>query len=307
MPDSDVRPLRFILPTRVRRSLPPSRIVDQLVSVLDGIAKLRRIPRLKNPTLFNDHLLQIKANGSLYDPLRQFVTDKEYVKKYVAATVGNEYVIPTFAVFRAVDDLQQLDSAQPPYVVKPTHMSGPITICLDKDSPVDPSVIKSWLAQDYYRMSREGNYRYLQPKVIVEDYFSPDGTLPPDDYKIFCFHGIPKLIEVDSGRFQCHTRNFYDTSWRRLPFTVKYPPRSESDPKPHCLDDLLGLASELSRPFTSIRVDLYAHSGRIKVGELTNCHGGGTEFVNPPEAEEWLGALFDPRQVTGSSMRLRPN
>ena len=293
MADSNSRSLRFILPNRVRRSLPPSRLLDNLVSTLDGISKLRRIPRFKDPKLFNDHLLKIKGSGCLYDPLRQFVTDKEYVKHYIAATVGTEYVIPTIALIRTVDELRQADFTRFPCVIKPTHMSGPVMICLDENSTMDQSMIVDWLTQDYYRISREGNYRYLQRKVIVEDYFSPDGSSPPDDYKIFCFHGIPKLVEVDSGRFHHHTRNFYDTSWRRLPITVKYPSRMESDPKPPCLGEMLVLASELSRPFSSIRVDLYAHSGGIKVGELTSCHGGGTELIDPPEAEEWLGALFE--------------
>lgn len=295
MPESDIRALRFVLPTRVRRSLPPSRFVDQVVSFLDGISKLRRIPQFKNPKLFNDHLLTMKGDGSLYDPLRQFVTDKEYVKHYIAAAIGAEYVIPTISMIRTVDDLQHLRLTRFPCIIKPTHMSGPVIVCLDETCTVDRSAIINWLTQDYYRVSREGNYRYLKRKVIIEEYFTPDGVSPPDDYKIFCFHGIPKLIEVDSDRFDCHTRNFYDASWRRLPITVKYPDRKDSHPKPHCLGEMLAIAAALSGPFSSIRVDLYAHSGRIKVGELTNCHGGGTEFVNPPEAERWLGSLFDPR------------
>ena len=40
--------------------------------------------------LFNDRLLKIKLDGSLLDPLRQFITDKEYVKYYVSAVVGGK-------------------------------------------------------------------------------------------------------------------------------------------------------------------------------------------------------------------------
>ena len=293
MPTYNLRPLRFVLPTRIRRSLPPGSYADYLVSILDSVRELRRWPKLRNPSLFNDHLLRLRADGSLYDPLRQFVTDKEYVKHYITATVGREYIIPTISIYRTAAEVQHMELSHLPCVIKPTHMSGPIHICVDAHTRPDKTMMTSWLNDNYYRASREANYRYLQRKIIVEEFFSVDGRLPPNDYKIFCFHGQPKLIEVDAGRFDRHTRNFYDVSWNRLPFAIKYPARPQTDPKPRHLSRMLEIASVLSRPFPSIRVDLYAHSGKIKVGELTNCHGGGTEFVNPSTAESWLGSLFN--------------
>ena len=286
-------PLRFVLPTRIRRALPPGSYADHLVSILDSVRELRRWPQLRDPTLFNDHLLRLRADGSLYDPLRQLVTDKEYVKHYIAATIGRDYIIPTISIFRTTAEMEHMELIHFPCVIKPTHMSGPIHICVDAHTLPDTIMMTNWLNNDYYRASREANYRYLERKIIVEEFFSVDGRHPPNDYKIFCFHGKPRLIEVDAGRFGDHTRNFYDISWSRLPFTIKYPARPQTDPKPRHLCQMLEIASVLSRPFPSIRVDLYAHSGQIKVGELTNCHGGGTEFVDPPTAESWLGSLFN--------------
>ena len=281
------RAIRFLF----RFFLPPGRQMDCFVSILDSIRKLRRCPHIRNPKLFNDHLLKLRADGSLYDPLRQFVTDKEYVKHYVAATIGTAHTIPTISVFRDLEELGKMHLTQFPCVIKPTHMSGRILICAN-EGKVDTALVEKWLREDYYRISREANYRFLQHKIIVEEFFSKDGILPPDDYKIFCFHGRPRIIQVDSGRFRNHTRNLYDTRWNRLPFTIQYPGRSQNDPKPSCLSLMLEIASILSSPFSSIRVDLYTHSGQVKVGELTNCHGGGTELFNPPKSEQWFGALF---------------
>ena len=292
MPSYSRHPIRFILPTRIRKALPPGPHTEHLVSVLDSVRDLRRWPRLRNPTLFNDHLLRLRSDGSLYDPLRQFVTDKEYVKHYIAGTIGRDYVIPTIAVLRTPWDVDHMVFTHFPCVLKPTHMSGPIHISIDAHTLPDTSLMMKWLRDDYYRSSREANYRFLQPKIIVEEFFSVDGKKPPHDYKIFCFHGEPRLIEVDTDRFRNHTRNFYDLTWNRLPFTIKYPARPQADPRPHDLSRMLEIASVLSSPFPSIRVDLYAHSGVIKIGELTNCHGGGTEVVDPPTAEHWLGSLF---------------
>ena len=56
---------------------------------------------------------------------------------------------------------------------------------------------------------------------------------------------------------------------------------------------MIDVARRVSKPFASIRVDLYADDGAVKVGELTTCHGGGTELIQPAVAESWLGDLFE--------------
>ena len=286
------RPLFKRAISRAFRCLPPGRLTDPIVGWVQFVLQHDRLPRLRHPVLFNDRLLKLKIDGTLYDPLRQFVTDKEYVKDYVAAVVGREYALETHDIVRSSAEVDGLRLERFPCVVKPTNMSGPVLICLDGDTPIDRELLKHWLRTSYYRQSREGNYRFLKPKIIVEEFFSEDGRTPPRDYKIFCFHGCPKLIEVDADRFRGHTRNFYDTVWDRLWVTVRYPAREHGDEKPKNLDLMLDVARALSKPFSSIRVDLYADDRRIKVGELTSCHEGGGARIRPKVAERWLGDLF---------------
>lgn len=38
---------------------------------------------------------------------------------------------------------------------------------------------------------------------------------PLKDYKVVCFNGKAKLIQVHKGRFINHTQDFYDSSWNR--------------------------------------------------------------------------------------------
>ena len=153
--------------------------------------------------------------------------------------------------------------------------------------------MKRWLGANYYRHSREKNYKYLRPKIIVEEFFSEDGRTPPHDYKVFCFHGRPKIIQVDSGRFQGHTR--ISTTPRGIVF-----PSQSSTRRKHpettgrlTLGLMLDVARQLSRAFPSIRVDMYTIDRHVKVGELTNCPDGGSGKVLPADAEVWLGALFE--------------
>lgn len=281
--------------SRWLRALPSARWCDCVVGILEFVNRHRRLPRLRNPELFNDQLLKLKLDGSLLDPLRQFVTDKEYVKYYVAGVVGKAYTLETFDVLRSDDDISRFSVRHVPCVIKPTHMSGPVIVCTERDATFDRGVLREWLRSDYYRKSREVNYKFLKPKIIVEEFFSDDRRTVPQDYKIFCFCGEPKLIEVDSDRFVDHTRNFYDPSWNRVELTVKYPAGRTPDPRPAQLEKMLEVARRLSRPFQSIRVDMYANDFMVKVGELTNCHGGGGELIRPEGAERWLGAMFDDR------------
>jgi len=102
------------------------------------------------------------------------------------------------------------------------------------------------------------------------------------------------MIQVDSDRFNTHTRNFYDTNWNRLPITFGYPSKPEDDEVPARLDELLHVASQLSAPLDFVRVDLYASDTRIKAGELTFCPEGANKLLRPPLADITLARLFDP-------------
>ena len=140
-------------------------------------------------------------------------------------------------------------------------------------------------------MSRSQEYKYLKPKIIVEEFFSKDGRTAPNDYKVYCFNGVPRFIQVDSDLFVDHSRNLYDTSWRRLPYTLRHPARPQDDSRPPQLERMLDVASKLSRAFSFIEVDLYTDGTRVKVGELTNCPGGSNARIRPSSGEYALGPI----------------
>ena len=66
---------------------------------------------------------------------------------------------------------------------------------------------------------------------------------------------------------------------------------------------MLDIARQLSKPFSSVRVDMYANDKQIKVGELTNCHESAGGLIQPTGAELWLGDLFT-RPAEDSTARL---
>ena len=277
----------------LRHIIPRNNWGDSVYALWTFRHRQGRFPALRSPCRWSDYLFNMKIDGTFLNPLRQYISDKEYVKYYIGSVVGWQHTIETYEVLHHPSEVDSLQLARFPCVLKPTHLSGPVIFVTDPRQALDRETLKSWFTLDYYRGSREQNYKYLRPKVIVEEFFSEDGYTVPSDYKIFCFSGVPKIIQVDSDRHTRHSRNFYDTHWNRLRFTFQYPEKLEDDVMPAQLGKMLDIAMRLSRPFSFIRVDMYTNGSEIRVGELTNCPGSAGEKVIPPTAEFELGKLFE--------------
>ena len=284
-----MNPLRLI----PRRMLPRNAWGDREFCRRRFVRRQGRRPDLRGPGRLTDLLYRVKTDGSLLDPLCQFVTDKEFAKVYVESAVGPGYAPETWRVLRNADEIRAFAPDRAPCVLKPTHLSGPVLFHTNPDEAVDRDLLRKWLNTERYRSTREANYRHLQPKIIVEEFFSEDGETVPKDYKLFCFGGVPKMIQVDSDRFGEHTRNFYDTDWNRLPMTFRYPAGPE-DERPPLLEEMLDVASRLASRFSFVRVDLYATGAEVRAGELTFCPEGANAPILPEAADIELAKLFDP-------------
>ena len=272
--------------------LPETMWADRLYALFEFLGHHRRFPE-KAPRRYSDHLFALRTSGALYDPLRNFVTDKEFIKLYIAATVGARYNVRTLRILRTKDDVEALTLDRFPCVLKPTNGSDRVHICTDANDVPDVETLRQWLDLDFYKESREQNYRYLRQKIIVEEFLSEDGRTPATDYKITCFHGRPGFIQVETGRFAEYSRSFYDPDWRPMPVAIRYPRGAGEDVRPPMLERMLDLAERLSAPFDFIRVDLYATATDLRVGELTNCPNAGRSKVTPPEAQFLLGRFFE--------------
>jgi len=209
------------------------------------------------------------------------VSDKEFIKIYVKAIVGNQYNVPTKAVLR---DRSEVDSYEfpPSCCIKPTQASGKVILRRNCE-PIEKETIKSWFDINYYYISREANYKNLKPKVIVEPLIFNNPNV--EDYKFFCFNGKVKLIQVDIDRRTNHKRAIYDTDWKQLQFSIAHPKAEQGIPRPNNLFDMINIAESLSQYFDLIRIDMYSDGNQCLIGEITNCHGNASEKFIPQEAE----------------------
>lgn len=244
-----------------------------------------------NPQRLTEKIQWLK----IYDrnPQYTIMVDKYLAKGYVAEKIGNQYIIPTLTVWENENEID-IGALPDQFVLKCTHDSGGVFICTNKNEfDIDGAKKKigKRLKNRYYLLGREWAYKNVKPKIIAEEYLIDEETKDLRDYKIFCFNGMPKLIQVDFDRFTNHKRNIYTTEWDRLDAEIQYQSDSLIDiPKPKCLDEMLDLASTLSKGIPHVRTDFYVVNGKIYFGELTLYHGSGFERFKPDSLDYSMGS-----------------
>jgi hypothetical protein len=227
------------------------------------------------------------VTDEILDPLRVFVSDKEFAKLYVKAVIGDEFNIPTISVIRSLKEMQNF-SFPSSCAIKPTHASGRIII-RKQDEPVDIEEMKKWFDVNYYRQRREANYKTLKPKIIVESLITHPKLI---ELQVFCLNGMPKTIKTKLVREQITFSNWFDLDWNEYEISTYFPRYTEKIERPNELSKILSVASRLSEPFGFIRVDLYNDGHNVWVGELTNCDNSAGSVFNPRSAEYLISRMI---------------
>lgn len=283
-----------------------------------------RLWRTRNPRTFRDKV----RYKMLRDHRRLVVTfaDKAAVREYVAKVVGGHYLPEVFAL---VDDPSALQAVHLPsaYVVKPTHGSGAAIVVSDQ-APVDARlssdpgdwtyqhvrpefaarrdvvrIAQGWVSQLYGQgPNREWVYGQVPRRVIVEELLAgADGAIP-SDYKFFVFHGQCAYVQVDAGRFDRRTQDFFRPGWEHLPLSGGPPWADPTPGQPARLDEMIALAERLGADTDFVRVDLYDVGGRIVFGELTSFPAGGDSTFDPEHFNDEFGRLWTvPRRYRNAS------
>lgn len=264
----------------LHRLLPFNNTMDCLLNKLGFFINHKRFPQ--DRYYFNDYLFKIKNTNEILNPIRQFVSDKYLVKDYVRAKVGEQYNVPTIAIFDNYQDLKAFDFPEN-CCIKPTQASQAV-ILRKNNEKIDVSQTQKWFELNYYKNTRERNYKYLKPKVIVEPLIFDSTDLM--DYRLFCFNGEVKLICIDVGKFTGYQRVFYTKDWVKQDFSLKYPLYDGEITKPKNLAEMIVIAEKLSAELDFIRVDLYSNGESCLVGEITNCHAAASQSFVPLMAEE---------------------
>ena len=255
----------------------------------------------KSPKTFTEKLQWLK----LYDrnPAYSIMVDKYAVKQYVKSRIGDQYIIPTIALWDTVEEINW-DLLPDQFVIKTTHGggSGGVIICADKktfDTAKAIDKLKKSLITDIYAELREWPYKNVPKRIIAEKFMSPSILRKPyglTDYKFYCFNGEPKYCQVIRDRHTCETIDFYDMDWQHQEF-VGLNPNIENGLIPvQCplkLKSMITICRKLAEGIPFIRVDLYVIDDEIYFGELTFYPASGIGQFKPIKWQNILGDLIE--------------
>lgn len=246
---------------------------------------------LDNPQTFNEKLQWLK----LYDrrPEYTHMVDKVEAKRYVASIIGEEYIIPTLAVYDRAEDID-FEALPNQFVLKCTHDSGGIVICRDKSKLDRKAAIKKLskgLKVNYFYQKREWPYKNVRPRVIAEQYMSDNGD-ELIDYKVHSFNGTPEVILVCRDRYKETglTEDFYTREWKHL--DISRPNHGQAEVPAECpkeLEEMLRLSAQLSKDIPFLRSDFYTIDHKVYFGELTFFPASGMTPFIPANWDNILG------------------
>lgn len=251
---------------------------------IDFIRTQKKIPNLKKPKTFPEKIQWIKFNGNL-NKYKDLV-DKYSVREYIKNKIGIEYLNEIYGIY---DNAEQIDFEILPnkFVIKLNNGSGYNFICKDKKSLDKKDLINKlnkWIKIDFYKEHKEVQYKGIESKLLIEKYME-DETGELRDYKVFCFDGKPKFIQVDTSRFTNHFQDMYDIQWNKINLTFGYKSSNYIVEKPDKLKEMLYLSEKLSKDIPFVRVDFYYVNNKIYFGELTFTPQNGLISFEPKEKD----------------------
>jgi hypothetical protein len=245
-------------------------------------------PDLDNPQTFTEKLQWLK----LYDHNPEYtkMADKLAMRTFVEDRIGEGHTVPVLGIWQRFEDID-FDSLPDKFVLKTTHDSGSYVICRDKasfDRKNASKVISRSLKHNYYRTTREWQYKDIEPRIIAEQYLD-DGKTNLTDYKFFCFNGRPVFMYSEEESSGNPTQAIADMQYNMMPFSMDDAKADVLPPKPELFDAMASVSKRLSEGVPFLRVDMYCTGNVIYVGELTFYHYGGFIPFKPVEWDRKLG------------------
>lgn len=248
---------------------------------------------LKEPKTFNEKLMWLK----LYDDNELVIkcADKYEVREYVDS-LGYKSILPKlYGSYEHIEDIEW-DKFPEKFAIKCTHGCGFNIICDDKSKlniNEANKKLKKWLKTRYVFEALESQYDKMMPRIICEEYIETKDGLLPNDYKIYCFNGKPKLTLVCTERVKEVKMKFMDLDWNEMNIGNPDFLSDEYPNKPKCYDEMLKIAERLSKPFPFVRVDFYDLNGKPILGEMTFTPAGCAARYYNENGLKILGSMIN--------------
>lgn len=263
-----------------------------LVMQIDNLRTYGRLLNLKKPKYYGEKIQWIKVNGNL-ERYRDLV-DKYLVREYIKSTIGEEYLPKIIGIYSKEDEIDY-NNLPEKFVLKLNDGSDRIIICRNKsilDIKKTNKRLKKLLKEDYYKYTKEPQYKGIKKKIICEEYLE-DKSGDLVEYNLHCFSGKVMLIEVHTGRSTNYSEDFFEIDWTRISVRGKAPNSLNEMEKPKFVEKLINLGEILARDFEYVRVDFNAVDEKLYFSELTFTPANGTDRFNPLEYDLKIASLIN--------------
>jgi len=266
---------------------------------------------LKDPRDYNEKLEWLK----IYSDTSQWTecADKYKVRNYIRKCGLEHILTDLYGVWKDPDEID-FSGLPDKFVLKANHGFGK-TILVRNKSELDIAetrlTLKKWLKDRYGLMTFEPHHWNIERRILAEELLQDDFNTSLSssliDYKFWCVNGEPEVVvtmlnrrNVSVGSSEDQERSSfkagaYDLNWNLHPEMLTDAPALPTDaplPKPYCFDEMIRICRELSKPFPTVRVDLYEVNNRVYFGELTFTPGGNKNYFSD-ELFLKMGAKID--------------
>lgn len=259
-----------------------------------------------NPKSFTEKIHTYKL---LYDdPVMSEIVDKYTFKDYVKRALGsNKYVAKAYGVYESIEDLEKAWTSLPKeFVLKSTISSDGNNIIFVKDKEktsfesIRADVIKCF---DPWHTQLNGfarAYYPLKARVLAEEYMHELDGGNLIDYKFYCLDGNVEFGYTTSRLFESkenpsdadYPRTFFNTKGEKINIALGSHPTARGIIKPKHFEEMIRIATELSKGFPFVRVDFYDTEDSPLLGEMTFYPTGGWKTLSPIEFDRKLGDKF---------------
>lgn len=248
---------------------------------------------LKEPKMFIEKLNWLKLNYR--NPMQTECTDKYKVRNYVSKFGYQDILPPLIGSYESFDQID-LNELPTKVFLKTNHTSG-INQVIEKNKTNIAKVKSKFdkaLKDNYFKYSREWNYKNIKPKILVEEYLDMNKYV---DYKFFVFNGkveffaIIKDINDENGNQSLNSKfNLYNRDLTKSNIDVERQSFNDENMRfSEYTSEMITISEKLAKQFPFCRVDFLVSDTNIIFGEMTFHPNGGEMVLYPLENEHKYG------------------
>ena len=150
---------------------------------------------------------------------------------------------------------------------------------------------------------------YNNKKVIVEEFIKDNNGKYsiPDDYKFYCFKGVPEILHYRSKKpnEDEYIHNYYNIDWNLLKIHLRKYEKGIKIDKPKNFEKMKSYCKKIAStvfPEVFVRIDFYLNNNEPVFGEVTPNPCAGTCFTN--EGKKYLDKLCEKHDLSINNYKI---